>query len=53
MVQKLTEESMEFIISILIECKIEAETNNVKGINDGYIEAANKALHELKQLMHQ
>ena len=50
--KKVTEESLEFIISVLVNEKIEAEENNNKGINNEYINSVNKALKELNQVVN-
>lgn len=47
----ISKESMEIIISVLINDKIEAEKSNKNGINDAHIEAVSKALMELKSQM--
>lgn len=45
---KISKESMEIIVSVLVNDKIEAEKNNENGINDAHIEAVNNALMELR-----
>lgn len=49
----MTKDSLVFIVSVLVNGRIEAEANNKNGINDEYIEATNKALEELKQVIEE
>ena len=47
----MTDKTLNTIISVLINSKIDAETNNKDGINDAYIKNINEALQELKNIM--
>ena len=46
----MSKKTFETIVSVLINSKIEAEINNVKGINNTFIKNINMALEELKNM---
>lgn len=46
----MSEKTFETIVSVLINSKIEAEINNVRGINNAFIKNIDMALEELKNM---
>lgn len=46
----MTEKTFDTIVSCLINSKLDAERDNVKGINDAYIHNIEDALEELKKM---
>lgn len=46
----MSEKTFETIVSVLINSKIEAEINNVSGINNAFIKNIDMALEELKNV---
>ena len=46
----ISEKTVETIVSVLINSKIEAENANKNGINDEYINSINSALEEIKNI---
>ena len=46
----MSEKTFETIVSVLINSKIEAEINNVRGINNAFIKHIDMALEELKNM---
>lgn len=48
----ISDKSIEIIISILINEKIDAESRNKNGINNEYIKSIDNALTELKSMVN-
>ena len=46
----MSEKTFETIVNVLINSKIEAEINNIRGINNAFIKNIDMALEELKNM---